>query len=67
MDGTELTGARPSTAPVLKGASQGTEDGETGLGNPFRASPEGERWRGGQAMRRAPVLERRRGELVRGL
>jgi hypothetical protein len=52
MNGTKLTGARPSAAPVLKCASQRAEDGETGLGNPFRASPEGERRRGGMTMRR---------------
>jgi hypothetical protein len=48
MDGTELTGDGPSAAPVLKAPTKG----KTGLGNPFRASPEGERWRGGRAMRR---------------
>jgi hypothetical protein len=36
----ELAEAWPPTAPVLKGASQGAEDGETGLGNLLRASPE---------------------------
>jgi hypothetical protein len=33
---------RPA-APVLKGASQGAEDGEMGSGNPLRASPKGGR------------------------
>jgi hypothetical protein len=35
----ELTRAWPPAAPVLKGASQGAEDGETGSGNPLSASP----------------------------
>jgi hypothetical protein len=30
----KLTGAWPPTAPVLKGASQGAEDGKTESGNP---------------------------------
>jgi hypothetical protein len=51
MDGQpELAGAWPPATPVLKGASQGAEDGETGSGNPLRASPEGGRGRGGRAM-----------------
>jgi hypothetical protein len=45
----ELTGAWPLAASVLKGASQGAEDGKTGLGNLLRASSEGGRWRGGRA------------------
>jgi hypothetical protein len=45
----ELTGAWPPAAPVLKGASQGVEDGERGLGNTFRASPEGGRATKGMA------------------
>jgi hypothetical protein len=45
----ELAGAWPLATPVLKGASQGAEDGETGLGNPLRASPKGGRQRGGRA------------------
>jgi hypothetical protein len=72
---TELTRARLVAAPELKGVGQG---GETGLGNPFQASSEGERQRGGRATRRRSggrgsrwgrvlVRETRRGELVRGL
>jgi hypothetical protein len=48
--GTELTGAWPLAAPLLQGTGQAAEDGETGSGNPLWASPEGGRWRGGQAM-----------------
>jgi hypothetical protein len=41
----ELIGAWPPASPVLKGASQGVEDGETGSGNLLGASPEdGRRW-----------------------
>jgi hypothetical protein len=40
----ELAGAWPPAAPVLKGANQGAEDGETGSGNPLRASPVDGRW-----------------------
>jgi hypothetical protein len=40
----ELVGAWPTAALVLKGTSQGAEDGETGSGNPLRASPEDGRW-----------------------
>jgi hypothetical protein len=47
MDGTELRGARPSAAPMLKAPAKG----KTGSGNPFWASPEGERWRGSRATR----------------
>jgi hypothetical protein len=47
--GTELTGAWPPTAPMLKGAGQGAEDGEMGSGNLLWASPEGDRRRGGWA------------------
>jgi hypothetical protein len=44
MDGgTELVGAWPPAAPVLKGVGQGVEDGEMGSGNPLWASPEGGR------------------------
>jgi hypothetical protein len=51
MDGgSELAGAWPPAAPMLKGAGQGAEDGETGSGNPLWASREGGRWRGGRAM-----------------
>jgi hypothetical protein len=39
----------PLAAPVLKCPSQGVEDGEMGSGNPLRASPEDEWWRGGRA------------------
>jgi hypothetical protein len=39
----ELTETWPPTAPVLKGASQGAEDGEAGSGNPLSASSEDER------------------------
>jgi hypothetical protein len=46
----ELAGPWPPAAPVLKSASQGAEDGETGSGNPLRASPEGDRQQGGWAM-----------------
>jgi hypothetical protein len=46
----ELTGAWPPAALVLKGASQGAEDGKTRSGNPLRASPWGGRQRGGRAM-----------------
>jgi hypothetical protein len=67
--------ARPVGAPELKGTGQG---GETGSGNPFRASTEGEQRRGGRATwrhgggrgarwGRALVQETRRGEPVRGL
>jgi hypothetical protein len=51
MDGQpEVTRAWPPAAPVLKGAKQGAEDGETGSGNPLRVSPE-DGWRqGGQAI-----------------
>jgi hypothetical protein len=45
----ELAGAWPTAAPVLKGTSQGAEDGETGSGNLLRASPEDGRRRGGRA------------------
>jgi hypothetical protein len=38
---TELTGAQPVAALELKGAGHG---GQTRSGNPFRVSPEGERW-----------------------
>jgi hypothetical protein len=44
----ELTGARPSATPVPKGSGQGGD----GVEKPFRASPEGERWRDGRATRR---------------
>jgi hypothetical protein len=46
----EVTEAWPPAAPVLKGASQGAEDGETGSGNLLRASPQDGRWRGGRAV-----------------
>jgi hypothetical protein len=45
----ELAGAWPPAAPVLKGASLGAEDGETGSGNPLRPPPKGGRQRGGRA------------------
>jgi hypothetical protein len=45
----ELTGAWPPAALVLKGASQGAEDGETGSGNLLRPSPKGGRQQGGWA------------------
>jgi hypothetical protein len=45
----KLIGAWPPAALVLKGASQGAEDGKTGSGNPLRASSEGGRRRGGWA------------------
>jgi hypothetical protein len=44
----ELAGAWPPAALVLKGASQGAEDGEMGSGNPLRASPEDGRWQVGR-------------------
>jgi hypothetical protein len=47
--GIKLTEAWPLVAPVLKGAGQGAEDGETGSGNPLWASPKGGRRRGGRA------------------
>jgi hypothetical protein len=50
---TELIGAQPVAALELKGACQG---GKTGSGNPFRASPEGERWRGGWVRRSVVVV-----------
>jgi hypothetical protein len=50
MDGRpELAGAWPSAALMLKGTSQGAEDGETESGNPLRASQEDGRRRGGRA------------------
>jgi hypothetical protein len=50
MDGRlGLIGAWPPAASVLKGASQGAENGEMGSGNPLRASLEDGRWRGGWA------------------
>jgi hypothetical protein len=53
MDGgTELVGARPSGAPVSKGAGQGAEEEEWDTRNSFRASPEGGRRQGGRASRR---------------
>jgi hypothetical protein len=71
----ELTGAWPVAATELKGTGHG---GETGSGNPFRASPEGVQRRGGRATRWlgggrgarwvcASVRETKRGEPVRGL
>jgi hypothetical protein len=40
MDGgTELIGARPPAAPVIKGAGQGAGDREGSVGDPFWASP----------------------------
>jgi hypothetical protein len=39
-----LTGAWLPTAPVLKGASHGAEDGETWSRNPLRASPKDGWW-----------------------
>jgi hypothetical protein len=82
MDGgTELTGAQPPAAPVLKGAGHGAGEGEGSVGDPFRASPKvGWRW-GGQATAvkaaagRTPVrgcsglrigARRSGGEVVRG-
>jgi hypothetical protein len=48
MDGgTELTGARPPTAPMHKGVGRGA--GEGSAGDPFRASPKVTRLRGGRA------------------
>jgi hypothetical protein len=73
MDGwAEVTRAYPPAAPVLKGAGQGVEDGETGLGNTLGHSTEdGTRWvswataSGGSdrmsSVGDAPVRERRRG------
>jgi hypothetical protein len=41
MDGgTELTGAWPPAAPVLKDAVQGAGEGEWDVGNPIVSSPE---------------------------
>jgi hypothetical protein len=45
----ELTGAQPLATPELKVAGEGEEDGESGLGNLLRASPEDGWWRGGWA------------------
>jgi hypothetical protein len=65
MDGRpELTGAWPPATPVLKGASQGAEDGEMGSRNPLRASLEGGRRRGGRVMEGTAAAV---GEPVRGL
>jgi hypothetical protein len=48
MDGsTELAGAQPPAAPVLKGAGHWVGEGEGSVGDPFRASPKvGWRWGG---------------------
>jgi hypothetical protein len=40
--------AWPPATPVLRGASKGAKDGETGSGNPLRASLEDGRRRGGR-------------------
>jgi hypothetical protein len=49
-DSTELTGARPPAAPVLKGAGQSVGDREESVGDPFWASSKVGQRRGGPVM-----------------